>query len=543
MNPAEKAVAVMACVRAIVAVLVMALVLVPAMGNASSGRVQLAITRDEGYLNPYTYQTGYPGWNLMTLVYDPLFYPDENNEPIPWLVRDTRVSQDGRTWTLTLRPNLRWHDGRSLTAEDVKFTFEYAAKVAHSRWTPTTRNLEGVDAPSAQTVVFRLKQPDAGFRLRTLADVPILPKHIWESVTTVAAARAFTNTVGSGPYRVEEVRENQFYRLVANPQYFAGPPRVRELVLPIIRDATVSFTALQAGQIDANVRTLTPELVAQFERLPGMKVVRGAGFTTTILQFNTEHPLLKDVRLRRAIANAINTNLMVKLLMLGYAVVGSPGYIHPASPFYASDVKFEASKSRAVALLNEAGYVDRNGDGIREAADGTPLQFTLLTLAGNPIRVRGAELIRTWLKDVGIAVTVRAQEDAAIIDQVWPDFDVCKGRRFDMAVFGWSAPVMSRPTALVDLFNSSCQVGTINIGGYKNADIDRLSTQLLVTVDPARQKQISAEMQRIIARDLPIHVLFYPDTIMAYRTAADHGWAFQKGQGIVTKLSFVDRPK
>lgn len=511
--------------------------------QAQTGAVRLAIPRDEGWLNPYTYQTGFPGWNIMTLVYDTLYYPDANNEPIPWLVRDTRITADGRTWTLTLRPNLRWHDGRPLTSDDVKFTFEYAARVAHSRWTPTTRNLEGVEAPNPQTVVFRLKRPDAGFRLRTLADVPILPRHIWESVTTVAAARAFRNTIGSGPYHVEEVQDGQFYRLVATPQYFAGTPRVRELVFPIIRDATVSFTALQAGQVDAVARQLTPELVTQFERAPGLKVARGAGFASTILQFNLEHPLLRDVRLRRAIASAINTNLMVKLLMLGYAVAGSPGYLHPDSPFYATGLKFEASKARAVGILNEAGYRDRNGDGVREAADLTPLHFTLLTLAGNPIRIRGAELIRTWLKDVGIAVTIRVAEDAAIIDQVWPDFDVCKGRRFDMAMFGWSAPVMTRPTALVDLFHSNCQTGTLNIGGYRNPEIDRLGEQLAVTVDLARQKQIATQMQQIIARDLPIHVLFYQDTIMAYRPDAYDKWAFQKGQGYVTKLSFVDPPR
>lgn len=525
----------------LICLVVVSLLLPPA--NAQSGTVRLALTRDEGWLNPYTYQSGYPGWNIMTLVYDPLFYPDLNNEPIPWLVRDTRVSADGRTWTLTLRPNIRWHDGRPLTSEDVKFTFEYAAKVTHSRWTPTTRNLDGVDAPNPQTVIFRLKQPDAGFRLRTLADVPILPKHIWEPVTTVAAARAFRNTVGSGPFRVEEVQDGQFYRLSANPQYFAGPVKVREVVLPIIRDATVSFTALQAGQIDANARTLSPELVAQFEKAAGIKVVRGAGFASTILQFNVEHPLLKDARLRRAIAGAINTTLMVRLLMLGYAVVGSPGYLHPDSPFYAQGLKFEGSKARSVALLNEAGYLDRNRDGIREAQDGTPLQFTLLTLAGNPVRIRGAELVRTALKDVGIGVNIRVAEDAAIIDQVWPEFDVCKGRRFDMAVFGWSAPVMSRPTALVDLFHSNCQIGAINIGGYKNPQLDRLGEQLVVTVDPARQKQLAAEMQKIVAQDLPIHVLFYPDTIMAYRQSAYDRWAFQKGQGYVTKLSFVDPPK
>lgn len=517
--------------------------LLPSYSGAQVGTVRLAITRDEGFLNPYTYQSGYPGWNLMTLVYDPLFYPDNNNEPIPWLVRDTRVSADGRTWTLRLRPNLLWHDNRPLTSEDVKFTFEYAAKVSHSRWTPTTRNIEGIDTPDPQTVVFRLKAADAGFRLRTLADVPILPKHIWESVTTVAAARAFNNTVGSGPYRVEEVRDGQFYRLTANPQYFAGTPKVRELILPIIRDATVSFTALQAGQIDANARSLTPELVAQFERQPGVKVVRGPGFASTILQFNMEHPLLKDVRLRRAIANAINTNLMVRLLMLGYAVVGSPGYLHPATPFYAQGLKFDANKARAVSILNEAGYRDRNNDGIREAPDGTPLQFTLQAQSGNPIRIRGAELIRTWLRDVGIGVQVRVAEDAAIIDLVWPDFDVCKGRRFDMSMFGWSAPVMTRPTALVDLFHSNCQIGTINIGGYKNPQIDRLGEQLVTTVDPAGQKRIATEMQKIVAQDLPIHVLFYGDVIMAYRQGAFDKWAFQKGQGVVTKLSFVDPPK
>lgn len=523
---------------ACVTILVM---LVPA--RAQPGAVRLGIHRDEGFLNPYTYQSGYPGWNLMTLVYDPLFYPDTNNEPIPWLVRDTLVSQDGRTWTLTLRPNLRWHDGRQLTSDDVKFTFEYAAKVTHSRWTPTTRNMESIEAPNPQTVVFRLKQPDAGFRVRTLADVPILPRHVWESVTTVAAARAFNNTVGSGPYRVAEVRDGQFYRLTANTGYFAGRPKVPELVLPIIRDATVSFTALQAGQIDANSRTLTPELVAQFERQPGIKVVRGPGFASTLLQFNVEHPLLRDVRLRQAIANAINTQLMVRLLMLGFAVVGSPGYLHPDSPFYAQGLKFEPNKARAVAILNEAGYRDRDGDGVREAPDGTPLRFTLQAQAENPIRIRGAELVRTWLRDIGIAVQVRVAEDAAVIDLVWPDFDVCKGRRFDISMFGWSAPVMTRPTALVDLFHSNCQVGAINIGGYKNPQLDRLGEQLAVTVNPARQKQIAADMQRIVAQDMPIHVLFYPDTIMAYRPSAFERWVFQKGQGYVTKLSFVDPPK
>jgi peptide/nickel transport system substrate-binding protein len=252
---------------------------------------------------------------------------------------------------------------------------------------------------------------------------------------------------------------------------------------------------------------------------------------------------LKDVRLRQAIANAINTRLMVRLLLLGYGVVGAPGYIHPDSPFYNKAVIFNASKTKAVQLLNEAGYTDRNGDGIRDAPDGTALRFTLLTLAGNPIRIRGADLIRTWLRDVGIDSRVVVQEDASIISQVWPDFDVCKGRKFDMAVFGWSAPVMNRATVLRDLFHSDCRQGTINIGGYRNTEIDRLGGDLAVAVTTEKQKQILSDMQKIIAADVPVHVLFYQDGIYAYRGDRHSAWVYQKGQGIVNKLSFIDPPR
>jgi peptide/nickel transport system substrate-binding protein len=226
---------------------------------------------------------------------------------------------------------------------------------------------------------------------------------------------------------MEEIRPGEFYRLVANDRYFEGPPKVPELIFPIIRDPAVSFAALQAGEVDANAQFLLPELVPTLARVPGLKVARGPGYVSTLLQFNVEHPVLKDVRLRQAMANAINTNLMVKLLMLGFAEPGSPGYLHPASPWHNPNAKLIPNKSRAVSLLNEAGYRARGGGGVREAPDGTPLRFTLLTRAGDPIRIRAAELIRTWLKDIGIAIEVRVLDNTAITDLVWPDFNACMG--------------------------------------------------------------------------------------------------------------------
>ncbi len=525
-------------VHAVIALALVLTVTQPSVGQ--SGPLRIAIHRDEGSLNPYTYQSGYPGWNIMTLVYEPLFTPDADNIPRPWLVRRYTISPDGRTWTFTLHSNIKWHDGRPLTADDVKFTYEYVRKYAHSRWTPQVRAIESIETSGATGLTIRLGAPSSGFAAQPLADLPILPRHIWENVPE---PRRFNDMIGSGPYRVAEIREGQFYRLVANDAYFAGRPKIREIVLPIIRDATVTFTALKAGEIDTTSRALSPEVVGEFEKAAGIRVARGAGYATTLLQFNYEHPLLRDVRLRRAIANAINTRLMVRLLLLGYGVVGSPGYIHPDSPFYNPAVTFTASKTTAVQLLNEAGYVDRNRDGVRDAPDGTPLRFTLLTLAGNPIRIRAADLIRTWLRDLGIEASVVAQEDASIIAQVWPDFDTCKGRRFDMAVFGWSAPVMNRTTVLRDLFHSDCRLGTINIGGYKNPEIDRLGSDLAATAQPERQKQILFEMQKIVAAEVPIHVLFYQDGVYAYRAERHDAWVYQKGQGIVNKLSFINPPK
>ncbi|MDQ7841659.1 MAG: ABC transporter substrate-binding protein [bacterium] len=524
----------------LISVLAVSLLSAGAPARGQTAALRMAISRDEGSLNPYTYQSGYPGWNLMTLVYEPLFTPDADNIPQPWLVRRYSVSPDGRTWTLTLHPNIKWHDGRPLTADDVKFTYEYVRKHAHSRWTSQVRLIESIETSGTTMLTIRLTAQSGGFLMQPLADLPILPRHIWEGV---AEPRRFNDSIGSGPYKLAEMRDGQFYRLVANDAYFGGRPKVREIVLPIIRDATVTFTALKAGEIDTTARALSPELVGAFEKAGGLKVVRGAGYASTILQLNLEHPILRDVKLRQAIANAINTRLMVRLLLLGYGVVGSPGYIHPDSPFHNPAVTFAASKSRAVQILNEAGYIDRDRDGIRDTPDGRPLRFNLLTLAGNPIRVRGADLMRTWLRDIGIDVRVVAQEDASIIAQVWPDFDVCNGRNFDMAIFGWSAPVMNRATSLRDLFHSDCRFGTINIGGYKSAEVDRLGNELAAAVEPAKQKQILFEMQKTISADLPVHVLFYMDGIYAYRPDKHDAWVYQKGQGIVNKLSFIGPPK
>ncbi|MEN9222458.1 MAG: ABC transporter substrate-binding protein, partial [Thermostichus sp. BF3_bins_97] len=163
---------------------------------AQSPELRIAINRDESTLQPYTYVTGYPGWNLLNLIYDTLFILDAENQPQPWLVESMQVSEDGKTYTLKLKEGVKWQDGETLTSADVKFAYEFYKDNRHSRWTPPMRSIAQIDTPDPQTVVFNLESANAGFVYQPLADVPIIPQHIWQGTTD---PKTLETRVGSGP--------------------------------------------------------------------------------------------------------------------------------------------------------------------------------------------------------------------------------------------------------------------------------------------------------------------------------------------------------
>jgi peptide/nickel transport system substrate-binding protein len=143
--------------------------------TAAAGPLRIAIGADEGSLQPYTYVTGYPGHNMLMLVYDALFILNADNLPRPWLARDYTTSADGKVYTLALRSGVKWHDGTAFTSADVKFSYEYYKKNTHSRWTSATRPIAEVQTPNETTVVLTLSAPTPALPISLLADVPIIP--------------------------------------------------------------------------------------------------------------------------------------------------------------------------------------------------------------------------------------------------------------------------------------------------------------------------------------------------------------------------------
>jgi peptide/nickel transport system substrate-binding protein len=500
--------------------------------------LRVAILDDERTLNPYTYVSGYPGWNMLMLVYDTLFQLDRDNVPQPWVAREHTGTADGLAHTLALRDDVRWHDGRPLTSADVKFSFEFYRVHPHGRWSVAVRGIAGIDTPDPCTVVIVLQAPDPSFATRLLADVPILPAHVWSGV---ADPRTADLRVGSGPFRLTEYRSDELYRFTANPAHFAGAPAVDEIVMPIVKDPGTLFSALEAGDVHATTEPLPPELVARFTDRPGFGVAHGPGFATTLLQFNTERASWHDTRIRQAVALAIDTERLVETLLLGHGTAGNPGWLHPRLPAHDPSVRPTFDPSASARLLDDAGAVDRDGDGVREYR-GAPLSPILLVQANQPMRLRAAELIAASVRAIGIDARVRAEEQASLTAKVWPDFDVARGRNFDWAIFGWAPPVMVDPLRMAALVDSDVRYGANNIGGFENAEADRLSRLLRSTMDPVGQLTALRQLEALIAHERPFVLLWYADLVFAYRTATFDGWLFQSGQGIFHKRSFAGAP-
>lgn len=193
---------------------------VPASAQDTASEVRIGISSDQWGLTPYDYNTGYPGYIMMSLLYDNLLWFGPDGSLIPWLASNYSVSEDGLAWTFTLRENATWHDGQPVTADDVAFTMDFIKSNQHLRWTdPVTAQVESVEVVDEHTAVFHLTAPTPGFALLIAADVPILPRHIWQGATLTWGEPVNVPPIGSGPYRLVEHQTDVMYRMEANPDY------------------------------------------------------------------------------------------------------------------------------------------------------------------------------------------------------------------------------------------------------------------------------------------------------------------------------------
>jgi peptide/nickel transport system substrate-binding protein len=502
---------------------------------ADDGEVILTIgtKQDVDSMNPYSgvVLSAYEVWNMQYNVLVNLSADDMS--PIPELATSWERSPDGLTWTFHLRDDVKWSDGKPLTSEDVQYTFERTRDEEWANFSPFTEGFTEVTTPDKNTVVVRTEEPDP--RLPSLP-VYILPKHVWEKYGP-KKVRSFPNTdpVTSGPYRLTDWNKGSFFEMSANPDYFAGKPPVDKVRFRLFTNDEALAAAINNGEIDA-LYNLAPELRSQLDKSDNVTPVEAQDGSFTQLVMNTGsgpvgdgHPALEDVRVRRAIAHAIDKDALVERVLRGLGLKGQSMSVAVAPKWdldVPPDKELAFDPAEANRILDEAGYA-RGSDGIRRMPDGSdPLRFRFFFPSDDTTYSRDVQFITEWLDDIGIDSTATPKSE----DELTPIEN--KGE-FDLIVWTWTP--YADPTAMMS-YLTCAQVpqepddGLYNDAFYCDPEYDRLFNAQRVELDePTRVDLVHQALQRFYDQ-APYVVLYEQDTIEAYRNDRYEGWVRQPAE-------------
>ncbi len=492
-------------------------------------QLTISISKDPG--NPLNiYESSDSAYDfLVEFVYDKLFAPSPYVEqPEPWLAESIDMV-NSTVWDVNLRDNITWHDGAPFTADDVKFTFEYyrdGPPNRHSHHVSEAPSIERIDVKNSSTVRFTCDYPCPTLGNITLADLPILPKHIWEKVTEPLKYNQLP--IGTGPYKLVDYKPGQFFRFESNKDYFKGAPLVNEIIVPIIKEPSTTFIGLMTGEIDIAARSLPPELTQEFERSPGIGVNTTTPLSLVELRLNYEIPPLNQSQFRSAISLAIDRQELVDTILLGQGKPGTQGYPHPNSPWTNPNLSTPFNRTASQQLLDKLGYVDNNGDGFREMPNGDPIQFTLKVTATEPTFIRAAEMISKQLEEVGIKVSIQTL-DSGLISNLF------SSRDFDMYVIDATPHAVADP----DQFVMSHLSGYLWKKGLPYPEWDALLEKWKQSDSVDERKKVLFDMQELFNSRPTSIALWYPQENWVYRTDSYNLWAESPGYGIVHKWSLL----
>lgn len=421
------------------------------------------------------------------LVYSRLLELDDNLRPVPALAE--RLDRpDPLTWVVTLRPGIRFHDGRELTSADVVYTLRSILDPATaSPLRGAYRSVVSVEATDARTIRIQLREPVESFPTQLV--VSIVPDGSGPGLRT--------HPIGSGPYRFVRAQADDRIVLERFDGYYRGAPANRGIVLRILPDDTMRGLELRHGGADLVINDVPPDLVHALDGRDGLRVVTAPGTDYSYIGINTRDPRLGDARLRRALARAVDRQAIVTHLRRSLAGVAT-GILPPISWAVAPDVpRFDYDPAAARRALDEAGYPDPDGDGP------APRLRLTLKISTNEFARLQATVLQENFRAVGVEVDVRQQEFATLFA------DVVKGN-FQMVTLQWVGGAVADPDILRRVFHSD-QVppGGFNRGRYANPEVDRLLDAATIATGEAERRRLYQEVQRRVAEDQPYISLWY----------------------------------
>jgi peptide/nickel transport system substrate-binding protein len=458
------------------------------------------LSAEPATLNPITATDAYEGIITGGNVYETLVKRDnETLELKPLLAESWTISDDKLTYTFTIRKGIKWQDGTPFTADDVVFSYETIMdpKVDAPQLRSYYQEIKNVEAVNEHTVKFTYARPYF-LALEFCGGIPIVPKHVFENgdFNTNPAGRA---PIGTGPFRFVKWTTGREVVLEKNDDYWGEKPQINKIVFRIINDPSVTLQVLKREELD--VASLTPiqwemqTSSADFDR----NFDKFSYYTPnySYIGWNSEKPYFSDKRVRRAMTHLVNRKLILGKIMFDLgAVVTNPFYIN--SPEYDKDIKpIPYDPARAAALLDEAGWTDHDGDGIRDK-DGVKFSFEFLIPGGSETGEKIATILKEELDKMGIAMEIRKTEWAVFTSRL-------NDRKFDAVTLAWSMGVESDP---YQIWSSTQAESGSNFVGFKNAEADRLIETARQEFDRPKRIELYRKFSEIVNEEQPYTFLF-----------------------------------
>lgn len=494
-------------------------------------------------------------FSIFNMIYDTLYELTIDGTYRLSLAEKVDVSDDGRVWTFKIRDGVKFHDGEDLTADDVVFSFNlYMTHADDFVYLPGyTTYFESVTAAPDNSVVITLTEAIPNMESQ-LFSLYVLPKHIWETIedpTTLDLPPS--QSIGSGPFKLTELIPNQLVRLESVQTHFTYHPRVGAVEFKIYSDLSSMVQALQNNEIDV-IASLPVSAVSALSDLPGVRVVTGppAAPSVSDIIFNqvapencpTEaggtcsgHPALRDRNVRLAMAHAVDKQRLADEVFLGLADPGLTLIPKGLGSFYNSSIKdYSYDVTTANRILDEAGYLDADGNGLREMpGGGRELSFRLQYPDSSSYYEAEAELLRAMWSQVGIEVNIQMVTSDDLTAQCCPAFD------YDIILWEWGSD--PDPSFLLSVMLTDEIPSGYNETGYANPEYDRLFDKQATQLDDEDRLRTIWQMQSIVHQDVVYIIPFYQRAVQAYRTDTFRGWITEANRldlDAISSLSVVE---
>jgi peptide/nickel transport system substrate-binding protein len=485
-----------------------------------------------GSLNPMTIFTITEWWHAL-LIYDRLATFDANLTVRPWLAYNWTVSPDTLNWTIHIVHNATWQDGVPLTAEDVKFTYDYIrekyAEIQEcSLWIDALEDILSVETPDNYTVVVHLNRTAAYFERLTLTRVPIIPEHIWKDIWK---PESYMNQppegpIGSGPFKLVEYRPGEYARFVANKNYWRGRPYVDGILVKYDLTTEGEYMELEKGGLDIAPDTGVDFIDTAKASKEPLAVMDNPGLLFLYFCANQKRYPFNLKWFRQAMCYAIDKQKILNLTYLSYGSIAwspiAPGYKFWCDP---NVTKYEFNLTKASELLDEHGFIDTDGDGIREAppapgkTERVPLKFSLTTIIYG-VYIRTGDIICEDMKKIGIGLKNNPMDLSMAGTYInYRDYDIQL----------WSYTCAPDPSMIfAHHAHEDRQYYSFGEWAYGNTtslnEFIGLYNEMRAEMNQTRRREIVFEMQEMLANELPRIPIWFPDIIAIYRTDTFTGW-------------------